>query len=118
MQSKTLLLFKKNTLEFAFDRHLEHRANYHGMQNGLPVSLVGTYLDFQDLNANIAECLQSLISSTGNTKFSTLLLRGTGDFQESRHVSKQIAMTQKLYTRGGKSIHFLKALCLLFPKKF
>ena len=41
----------------------------------------------------------------------------TGDFEVSRHVSKQIAIAQKLYTRGGKSIYqFLKALCLLFPK--
>ena len=31
MQGKTLLLFKTNTLEFGFDRHLQHRASYHGM---------------------------------------------------------------------------------------
>ena len=36
----------------------------------------------------------------------------------SRHVSKQIAIAKKLYTRGdGKSIHFLKALSAL-SKKF
>ena len=67
MQSKLLLLFKRNTLEFEFDRHLEHRTSYHGMQNGLPVSLVGMNLD---LNANMVECLQSLsfyISSTGTS---------------------------------------------------
>ena len=40
-QSKTSLLFKTFTLEFAFDRHLEHMSNYHGMQSGLPVFLVG-----------------------------------------------------------------------------
>ena len=78
MQSKTLLLFKRDTLEFEFDRHLEHRVSYHGMQNGLPVSLVGMNLDFQDLNANMVECLQSLrfyISSTGSTKFRIYLNR-------------------------------------------
>ena len=27
-QSKTMLLFKTDTLEFGFDRHLEHTVNY------------------------------------------------------------------------------------------
>ena len=36
----------------------------------------------------------------------------------SRPVSKQIAIAHKLYTRRGKRIHFLRALCLLFQKKF
>ena len=34
-----------------------------------------------------------------------------------RHVSKQIAIAEKLYTRGGKSIRLLKALSAL-SKKF
>ena len=78
IQSKTMLLFKRNTLKFEFDRHLEHRANYHRIQNGLPVSLVGMSLDFQDLNGSMGKCLQSLsfyISSTGNTKFRIYLNR-------------------------------------------
>ena len=42
-QSKTLLLFKTYTLEFEFDRHLEHMVSYQGMQSGLPVFLVGEF---------------------------------------------------------------------------
>ena len=33
-QSKTVLLFKTYTLEFDFDRHLEHMVSYQGMQSG------------------------------------------------------------------------------------
>ena len=40
-QSKTLLLFKTFTLEFQFDKHLEHMFSYQGKQSGLPVFLVG-----------------------------------------------------------------------------
>ena len=42
-QSKTMLLFKTYTLEFEFNRHLEHMASYQGMQSGLPVLLLGEF---------------------------------------------------------------------------
>ena len=41
---------------------------------------------------------------------------GGGDFEVSQHASKQVAIAQKINTRGGRIIYFLKALCLLFPK--
>ena len=43
-QSKTMLLFKTYTLEFEFDRHLEHMVSCHGLQSGLPVVLVNSTL--------------------------------------------------------------------------
>ena len=46
-QSKTMLLFKMYTLEFEFDRHLEHMVNYQGMQSGLPVFLFCEFGDFE-----------------------------------------------------------------------
>ena len=36
-----MLLFKTYTLEFEFDRHLEHMVSYQGTQNGFPVFHVG-----------------------------------------------------------------------------
>ena len=46
---------------------------------------------------------------------------GTGDFEVSRYLSKEIAIAQKLYTKGGggggQCIHFLKTLSA-FSKKF
>ena len=48
-QSKTMLLFETNTLEFEFDRHLEHMVTYtyQGMQSGLPVFVVGEFDTFE-----------------------------------------------------------------------
>ena len=68
-QSKTVLLSKTYTLEFEFDRHLEHMISYQGMQSGLPVFLVGEFGAFEIFVQN--NCLQSLvfhISPTGNVK--------------------------------------------------
>ena len=45
-QSKTMLHFKTLTLEFEFDRHLEHMFSCQGMQSGLPVFLVGEFGTF------------------------------------------------------------------------
>ena len=42
-KSKTMLLLKMFTLEFEFDRHLEHMVSYQGMQSGLPVFLFGEF---------------------------------------------------------------------------
>ena len=39
-QSKTTPLFKTYTLEFEFDRHLEHMVSYQGMQSELPCFLL------------------------------------------------------------------------------
>ena len=46
-QSKTLLLFKTFTLEFEFDRYLEHMFSYQRMQSGLPMFLVGEIGTFE-----------------------------------------------------------------------
>ena len=46
-QSKTMLLFKKYTLKFEFNRHLEPMASYHVIQSGLPVFLVGEFSTFE-----------------------------------------------------------------------
>ena len=46
-QNKTMLLFKKYTLEFEFDRHLRHMVSYQGMQSGFPVFLVGELGTFE-----------------------------------------------------------------------
>ena len=35
-----MLLFKTYTLEFEFDRHLEHMVSYQGMQSGFPCLLL------------------------------------------------------------------------------
>ena len=52
-----------------------------------------------------------------NIRTSVKLRRENRGFEMLRYVSKQIAIGQNLYTRGeGKSLYFLKALCLLFPK--
>ena len=45
-QSKTMLLFKTYTLEFEFDRHLEHMVSNQEMQSGpfvFPVGEFGTF---------------------------------------------------------------------------
>ena len=42
-----MFLSKTPTLEFEFDRHLEHMVNYQGMQTGLPVFLVGEFGTFE-----------------------------------------------------------------------
>ena len=42
-QGKSMLLFKTCTLEFEFDRHLEHMVSYKRMQSGLLVFLVGDF---------------------------------------------------------------------------
>ena len=42
-QRKTKFLFKTYTLEFEFDRHLEHMASCQGMQSELPVFLVSEF---------------------------------------------------------------------------
>ena len=54
-------LFKTYTLEFEFDRHLEHIVSYLGMQSGLPVFLVGEFGTFEVLGKN--DCLVKLYSS-------------------------------------------------------
>ena len=46
-KSRTMLLFKTYTLEFEFDRHLEHIGSYQGMQSGLAVSVVGEFSTFE-----------------------------------------------------------------------
>ena len=46
-QSKIMLLFQTYTLEFEFDRHLEHMVSYQGMQSGFPVFLVGEFGTFE-----------------------------------------------------------------------
>ena len=38
-----MLFFKMYTLEFEFDRHVEHMVSYQGMQSGLPVFFVGEF---------------------------------------------------------------------------
>ena len=46
-QSKTMLLFKMYTLEFEFDKHLEHMVSYQRMLSWLPVFLVGKFGTFE-----------------------------------------------------------------------
>ena len=46
-QSKTMFLFKMYTLEFGFDRHLEHIVSYHGMKSGLALFLVDVFGTFE-----------------------------------------------------------------------
>ena len=68
-QIKTMLLFKTYTLEFEFDRYLEHMVSYQGIQSGLPVFVVGEFGAFEIFMQMIV--LQSLmfhISPTGNVK--------------------------------------------------
>ena len=54
-QSKTMLLFKSYTLESEFDRYLEHKVSYQGMQSGLPVLLVSEFGTFEIFCQN--DCL-------------------------------------------------------------
>ena len=54
-QSKTTLLFKMYTLEFEFDRHLEHMVTYEGKQSGLPVFVAGEFGTFEIFMQN--DCL-------------------------------------------------------------
>ena len=42
-----MLLFETYTLEFEFDRHLEHMVSYRGMQSGFPVFVVGEFGAFE-----------------------------------------------------------------------
>ena len=42
-----MLLFKTYTLDFEFDRHLEHMVRYQGMQSRLTMFLVGEFGAFQ-----------------------------------------------------------------------
>ena len=42
-----MLFFKTYTLEFEFDRHLEHVVRYQGIQSGLPLFLVGEFGTFE-----------------------------------------------------------------------
>ena len=37
LPEQTMFLAETYTLEFEFDRHLEHTVSYEGTQNGLPV---------------------------------------------------------------------------------
>ena len=50
-----MFLFKTYTLEFEFDRHLEHIVSYQGMQSGLPVFLAGEFGTFEIFMKN--DCL-------------------------------------------------------------
>ena len=43
---------------------------------------------------------------------------GTGDFQVLRHVSKHIAIAQKLYTRGEWKYIFSESSLVALSKKF
>ena len=46
-ESTTMLPLKKYTLQFEFDRHLEHMVSYQGMQSGLLMFLVGEFGAFE-----------------------------------------------------------------------
>ena len=46
-QSKMMLLFKTYTLEFEFDRHLEHMVSYQGMQIELLMLRFGEFGTFE-----------------------------------------------------------------------
>ena len=64
-----MLLSKTFTLEFEFDRHLEHMVSYQGMRSGLPVILVGEFGAFEIFMQN--DCFAKLdfhISPTRNFK--------------------------------------------------
>ena len=51
-QNKRMLLFKTYTLEFEFDRHLEHMVSCQGMQSGLPVLHFGEFGAFENFMRN------------------------------------------------------------------
>ena len=55
-RSKTMFLFKTYTLEFEFDRHLEHMVSYQGMQSGLQVFVAGELGAFEIFRQN--KCLE------------------------------------------------------------
>ena len=64
-----MILFKTRTVEFEFDRYLEHMVSYQGMQSGLPMFLVGEFGTLEIFMQN--DCLLSLIfhmSPTTNIK--------------------------------------------------
>ena len=68
-QSKTMFLFKTYTLEFEFDRHLEHIVSDQGMRSGLPVFLVGEFGAFEIFIQNDCFAKPAFhISPTGNVK--------------------------------------------------
>ena len=48
-----MFLFKTSTLEFEYDRHLEHMVSYRGTQmGGVPVFVVGEFGAFEILMQN------------------------------------------------------------------
>ena len=59
-QIKTVLLFKTYTLEFEFDRNLEHMVGFQGIQSGLSMFLVDEFGAFKIFMFCIT-VLQSLI---------------------------------------------------------
>ena len=68
-QSKTTFLFKTHTLEFEFDRHLEHIVSYQGMQSGLLLFLVGEFGALRFLcKITVLQSLVFHISPTGKVK--------------------------------------------------
>ena len=73
-QSNTLLLFKMFTLEFEFDRHLEHMFSYQGMHK-LPVFLVGEFGAFEIFIQN--DCFAKLdFSYFSNRKLQKQIIFG------------------------------------------
>ena len=64
-----MVLFKTNTQEFEFDRHLEHMVRYQGMQSRLPIFLVGLNL------ALLRFSCQTDFSPTENIKIRSYLDR-------------------------------------------
>ena len=74
-QSKTMLLFKMYTLEFKFDRHLEHMGSYQGMQSRLPLFLVAEFGAIEILMQNDWENLIVHISPTGKIENRSYLNR-------------------------------------------
>ena len=61
--------FKRKTLEFGFDRHLEHMVSNQGMQGGLPVFLlVNSSLSRFLCKMTALQSLSFHISPTGNIK--------------------------------------------------
>ena len=74
-QRKTLLLSKTFTLEFEFDRHLEHMFSYQRMQCGLPVAFVGEFGTFVIFckKMTVRKSLIFRISPTANIKIDHIL---------------------------------------------
>ena len=51
-----MLLFKTYTMEFEFNRQLEHMVSHQGMQSRLPVFLVGEFGTYEIFMQN--DCLE------------------------------------------------------------